>query len=110
MKNTSIIAKLSHKIVFLVNTAQSEIETPDWQPVIETFAEVKPACNNRFISLEGMQFGNVITEEYFLFKIRYMPEIHKDMRINFQGKIFEIKRIVEEGMRGHLLNIIALEI
>ncbi len=109
MKN-SIKSRLVHKIQFLINTEDSEIKTANWQELIVTFAQVEPVCDNRFIYLENMQFGNVITEEYFLFTIRFNHVIHKDMRINFYGKLFEIKRIVNEDQRSKILKIIALEI
>jgi SPP1 family predicted phage head-tail adaptor len=110
MKNTSVISRLIHKITFLVNTEQSEIKQAKWEPSFETFAEIKPVCDNRFTALENMQFGNVITEEYFLFKVRFINKINKNMRISFHDKIYEIKRIVDEDARGRMMNIIALEI
>lgn len=109
MKN-SIKTRLVHKIHFLINTEISEIKAANWQKSIETFAQIEPVCDNRFISLESMQFGNVISEEYFLFTLRFINKINKDMRIDFHGKIFEIKRIVNEDQRGKILKIIALEI
>jgi SPP1 family predicted phage head-tail adaptor len=75
-----------------------------------SFAEVQPVCDNRFISLEGLSFGNVITEKYFLFKIRFMDGITQEMRISFKGRFFEIKRIINEDERNKMLSIIALEI
>ncbi|RTK92291.1 MAG: head-tail adaptor protein [Rickettsiales bacterium] len=109
MKN-SIKSRLIHKIHFLTNNEFSEIKTANWQNTIEVFAEVQPVCDNRFISLENMQFGTVITEEYFLFTVRFIKEINKDMRIDFYGKIYEIKRIINENQRNKILKIIALEI
>lgn len=109
MKNC-IKSRLVHKIQFLVNNEISEIKTADWQNTIEAFAEVQPVCDNRFISLENIQFGAVIAEEYFLFTVRFIKEINKDMRINFYGKIYEIKRIINENQRNKILKIIALEI
>jgi SPP1 family predicted phage head-tail adaptor len=110
MKNSSTISQMVHKIIFLKNITNSEIDTPKWQQVIETFAQVKLVCDNRFIFLEGIQFGNVITEEYFLFTIRFIKGIDNTMRISFHNQIFEIKRIIDPDAKGRMLNIVALKI
>ncbi|PCJ24936.1 MAG: phage head-tail joining protein [Rickettsiales bacterium] len=106
----NIISKLSHRIIFLENRAASELEEDLWEEVQTSFAEMKPICDNRFVSLEGLQFGNVITEGYFLFRIRSIKDVHSRMRINFQGRLFEIKRIIDEDEKGRMLSIVALEI
>ncbi len=110
MKNSKMISQMVHKIVFLKNIANSEIDPPKWEQVTESFAQVKPVCDNRLVLLEGMQFGNVITEEYFLFKIRFIKELNKTMRISFHNQIFEIKRIIDEDSKGRMLSIVALKI
>lgn len=102
--------KFIHKISFLENAAKQAIDKADWKEKLNSFAEVKPVCDNKFISLEGISFGNVIAEEYFLFNIRFVPGIHSNMRIKFREKIFEIKRIINEQERNRVLSIIALEI
>ena len=110
MRNSKLISQMVHKIIFLKNIANSEIDEPNWQQVTESFAQVKPVCDSRFVLLEGMQFGNVITEEYFLFTTRFIKDIDKTMRISFHDQIFEIKRIVDEDSKGRMLSIIALKI
>lgn len=62
------------------------------------------------MSLEGMNFGNLITEEYYLFKIRYMDGLSKALRISFRRKLYSIKRIINIGEKDRFLNIIGLEI
>ncbi|MDC0865194.1 head-tail adaptor protein [Rickettsiaceae bacterium] len=76
----------------------------------QAFAEIHPVCDNRFIALEGISFGNVITEEYFFFRMRFIRGINREMRIKFHDRIFEIKRIVDEHEREKILSIVALEI
>ena len=87
-----------------------KLHQPKWEQVEESFAEVKPLCDNRFILLEGMQFGNVITEEYFLFTTRFIKDIDKTVRISFHNQIFEIKRIIDEDSKGRMLGIVALKV
>ncbi len=110
MRKKNIASRFIHKITFLNNVADNEIDEDRWEEWQTSFAEVKPLCDNRFISLEAMSFGNVITEEYFIFKIRFLLGLLPEMRISFKGRIFEIKRIISEDERDKMLDIIALEI
>jgi len=110
MKKQMMISKLVHKIIFLENKAKGAIEEEVWREVITSFAEIKPVCDGRVISLEGIDFGNMITEEYFVFKMRFIKGVNRQMRIGFRGRVFEIKRIIDEEERGRVLNIIGLEV
>lgn len=109
MKN-NILSHLTHKIIFLVNKENSEIKAGIWEKELESFAQIRPACDNNFVSLENMGFGSVISEECFIFTTRYDIKINKNMRIDFHGQIFEIKRLINENMKNKILKIIALEI
>ncbi len=110
MNQKTIVSRFIHKIILLNNVANSAIEEDAWEEWNVSFAEVQPVCDNRFISLEGVSFGNVITEGYFLFKMRFMEGVNQEMRISFRGRIFEIKRIINENELDKMLNIIALEV
>ena len=108
--NSKHIAQLRHKITFLENDSLSEINSSKWHKIIEVFAEIKPVCDSKFISLHGLQFGNIITAEYYTFKIRFTSKINKEMRINFNNRIFEIQRVLNTDERNKMLIIIALGI
>ncbi|MDG1436317.1 MAG: head-tail adaptor protein [Rickettsiaceae bacterium] len=110
MKKQSQISRLVHKITFLENKASAAIEEELWEESLTSFAEIKPVCDSRVIALEGVDFGNMITEEYFIFRTRFIKGIHRQMRIKFHERIFEIKRIIDEDERGKSLNIIGLEV
>ena len=110
MKKQHFIARLMHKITFVENITQSNIKKPNWRKCRTSFAEIKPVCDNRVLFLEGLKFGNIMSEKYFIFKIRLLRDINSTMRIYFQKRIFEIKRMIDQDERGRVLNIIALEI
>ena len=110
MKKQNMISKLVHKITFLENKANSAIEEENWEEILKSFAEIKPVCDGRVVSLEGIDFGNIITEEYFVFRTRFIKGINRQMRIDFKGRIFEIKRIINEEERSRMLSIIGLEV
>lgn len=102
--------KFKHKINILQNKANSEIAPEKWNKISETYADISPLCDSRFISLESMEFGNVISEEYYVFHIRFMDNIQSTMRIEHDKKIFEIKRIINKGFNNRITSIIALRI
>ena len=110
MTKKATLSKFIHKITFLKNSNRSEIEEGEWTEAHISFTEITPVCDNRFIALEGVSFGNVIAEEYFFFRVRFIRGINREMRIKFHDRIFEIKRIIDEDERGKMLSIVALEI
>ena len=106
----TFIAKLAHNINFLENVADSPSADPVWQEKYNCFAEIIPLSECKYMSLEGMNFGNLITEEYYLFKIRYMDGLSKALRISFLRQLYSIKRIINIGEKNRFLNIIGLKI
>ncbi len=109
-RNTSANSKLVHKIKILKNQSASAIIEPNWQLVFEVYASVNAIVDKRYILLEGVSFGNVIGEEYYSFRTRYMKGITTDMRIFFKEFLFDIKRIMNEEHKDRWLNIIALRV
>jgi hypothetical protein len=105
-----LVSRLVHNITFLENLAESASEDQDWREKYNCFAEISPLTDCKYISIEGMSFGNLITEEYYLFKIRYIEGVGKILRISFRNKIYSIKRIINIKERDKILNIIAHEI
>ena len=110
MLKNHLHAKLSHRIRLLENMAVSPIETDNWQEQSIVFAEVKPIVDNKFIALEGLDFGHLISEEYYIFTIRFIDHMHIAMRIKMDDKEFSIKRIINIDHKSRLLKIIALTI
>lgn len=110
MKKQSIVSRFAHKISVLKNTAETELDEVKWEEFAVCFAEVQPVCDNKYISMEGIAFGDVITEEYFHFRTRYIKDITKEMRISFHKRTFEIKRIINHQEKDRMLSIIALEV
>lgn len=110
MSKFPLFGILKHHIAFLENTSASELGEAEWIERCQTFAEIKPLFDSKVGSLESFDFGHVVTEGYFMFKIRALHEINVRMRISFKGRLFEIKRIVDAHEQGRMLQIIALEI
>ncbi|MFY9589575.1 phage head closure protein [Rickettsia endosymbiont of Halotydeus destructor] len=106
----SIVRNFQHQIKFLENFAANVIDKDRWEEKLTVYAEIKPLCDNKFIALENISFRHVITEGFFLFKIRFVKNITTKMRILFKERQFEIKRIININEKSKFLNIIALEI
>ena len=110
MARNQLSALLSHKIVFLENKSRNELEEQNWQEIYSSFAEIKPMYDNKFGSIEKFNFGHIVTEAFFMFKIRFTDQVNPKMRICFSRRIFEIKRIINIAEKNKILQIIALEI
>lgn len=110
MKKQKMVAKLVHKISFLKKLSNNPTEDLEWIEDKTTYAEIKHASDNRFFAIENISFGSVISEKYFLFSMRFIKDINCSMRIRFNDRIFEIKRIIDKDERGRILTIVALEI
>lgn len=106
----TLLSRLTHHITFLENRAESEIADPAWEEKASCFAEILPLSECNYSSIEGLTFGNFITEEYYLFRVRYIEGLSKKLRISFGQKLYSIKRIINIREKNRMLNIIAHEI
>lgn len=102
--------KFKHKATVIANQAKSDIENENWQTVLEIYVKGEPLCDSRMISLENINFGNILSEEYYLFHTRYVDKIKVNMRIKFDGNIYEIKRLINQNFANRILKIITLKI
>lgn len=103
-------ACLQHQIIVLKKVPTVDIDHEQWQPKITTYAEIKAISETNYSTMDGFNFGNLITETYFMFRLRFVKGITNDMRIRFDDRIFEIKRVINHLERNCILRIIALEI
>ena len=88
MKKRALTLKFEHKISFLENKSGSELDRQQWQHFVDSYASIIPLTDKRFVSMEQVTFGSVISEEFFLFQIRYIKGLNTDMRIKFQNEIY----------------------
>ena len=109
MQNYPLTNLLKHSVSFIENISKSELEDQNWEERYVTFADVRPMYDNKFGSIETFSFGHVVTEAFYMFKIRFTEEVHTKMRIMFKRRMFEIKRIINDGEASKTLKIIALE-
>ncbi len=110
MSRFPLAAILAHSIIFLENINDNELEDQQWDERLTVFAEVKPLYDNKCGSLEKFSFGNIVTEAFFMFKIRFTEAVNTKMRIKFRNRLFEIKRIINVGEKSKIMQIIGLEL
>lgn len=106
----NLTKKLNHQIKFLENQNNNEIEANNWLETITTFAEITAVNDYSFKAIEHFNFGHVMTENYYIFRIRFDKRISNKMRISFNNRLFEIKRLINIKEKDQLLQIITLEI
>jgi head-tail adaptor len=106
----SFIKNFRHKIVILENISISDIEMSLWQEKYILYAEIKAISDEKLQLSENIEFGHVISSEYFIFKTRFCDNIITKMRILFNKRLFEIKRITNIYERNKFLKIIGAEI
>ena len=109
MTKIPLSAKLKHKITFLEQNNIDNFNNDNWQEQASTYAEVKPLYEMKYNTLDKLNFGSLITEDIFMFRLRFIKNIHSKMRIKFKNRIFEIKRIIDQSEQNRILQIIALE-
>lgn len=100
---------LKHKITLLKNTTTNELEEK-WETAKEIYANVKPLCDTRLVTLENVEFGSIVSAEYYVFYVRYLEDVNLNMRLSFCQKTFDIKRIINHNFANKFLSIIALQI
>lgn len=111
MTNKKRIYKtLRHQIKFLENMKLIDIEPDNWAEKITTYASLNHISETNFDTIENFSFGHVMTESLFIFKMRFISGINNRMRILFNIRQFEIKKIINPMELDKLLTIIALEI
>lgn len=101
--------RLKHKITLLKNAINNELEE-DWQIAREIYANITPLCDTRLVTLENVEFGSIVSAEYYVFYVRYLTDININMRLSFRQNTFEIKRIINHNFSNKFLSIIALQI
>ena len=85
----TFIARLAHNINFLENVADSSSADPVWQENTIVLPRHTPLVTVNI--LMGNEFSNLITEEYYLFKIRYMDGFNQ----GFYESLFVIQVILD---------------
>ncbi len=108
------VSDLKHKVNFLTpedsgfNDFEDSLEK--WKYHCRKFVCLQPLINFGLGNLENVSFGQVITESIYLVSLRYDGYINSRMRMEFENRWFDIKRIINLGERKCFMQLIVREI
>jgi len=100
---------LKQKIHIMENLSTNDLEE-NWHIKGAYFAQVRHLSPSTARFFEGVDFGNLINENYIILRVRFTSEITKNMRIKFKDKSFLIKKMVNVLEQNKLFEIIAMEV
>jgi head-tail adaptor len=81
-----------------------------WEEVCHSFAEISPIAETSIREFDQINFGHLLSEEYFIITTRYLRNLNNLMRIRFNQRVFAIKRIINPYELNHVLKIIVHEV
>ncbi|MDF2964990.1 MAG: hypothetical protein K0Q51_378 [Rickettsiaceae bacterium] len=105
-----LASRLRHKITFLKKKIQDSFAEEIWQEKFETFAEILPLDERSYNYIENFNFGQLVTESLFIFRVRFTELPSSKLRIKYNNRLFEIKKITNVEERNLVLSILAVEI
>jgi SPP1 family predicted phage head-tail adaptor len=87
-------------------TAQDEFGQPveTWLPWATVYASIEPLSGREFFAAQ--QANAEITARI---RIRYQPEVNARMRIVHAGRIYNIRAVIDPGMRHEELELMCSE-
>lgn len=94
---------LRHHVTFLQKTTGTDPDgypTETWEPVLYTWAEVKPIAGREYFTAAAVQ-----AEHQVRFTMRYRKDVTSDMRLRYDGQDYEIKAILDLGGRRTWLQV-----
>jgi SPP1 family predicted phage head-tail adaptor len=96
-----------HRITLLkMVVTEDEIgqQIEEWQPFRTCWAAIKTVSGREYFAAASVQ-----AERTYRFIIRYTPGINETMRIDYQGRKFDIQSVLNDDERRKTLTIIATE-
>ena len=100
--------ELKHRITFQkLNNTQNDYGEPieSWQDIATVWASINPVVGREYFAAE-----TVNSEVSHKIKIRYRFGITPDMRVNFKGRIFSIKSVINYNERNTELQLMCKEL
>jgi SPP1 family predicted phage head-tail adaptor len=96
-----------HRITLLkMVVTEDEIgqQIEEWQPIRTCWAAIKTVSGREYFTAASVQ-----AERTYRFIIRYTPGINETMKIDYQGRLFDIQSVLNDDEGKKTLTIIATE-
>jgi hypothetical protein len=101
---------LRHPIEFLQNIKTNPTDEDRWETCYRSFADISYLHPYNLSLVENSNFGHILTTSLLIATVRWTDNLQLNMRIKFDGKIFEIKKIIEDFDSRKFIKLIILEI
>ena len=93
---------------FKINNEDSMFEQ-EWKPIYQLRASIVAINEYRYQGNVVWHAAQAMTHSYYLFTIRFKDNLNINMRISYQGRNFNIERIVNIEERDVAMHLIAKE-
>lgn len=77
---------------------------PSWSLVAQTYAAIEPIKGREYF-----EAGRVNEETTHLIVLRYLPGLTSDMRVNWNGRLFDLQAVINKDERNRELECTAIE-
>lgn len=95
--------RLNRRITIQQRTAGSDSygqPVESWIDVVSVWANVRPIKGRELLIAQSMKSEAIVNID-----IRYRPGIDASMRINYNGRIFNIQAVIDENERHEILTL-----
>lgn len=75
-----------------------------WEEVAELWSEISPISGN-----ESFEHGQTMSSRRYRIVLRHRGDIHPAMRLVFEGRVFNIRTIINRMEKDQLIEILAEE-
>lgn len=96
------------QVIIIQKSMISEHGDEIWKDFLVVRAEVNAVYDKKFFQ-ETFFAMQLIDNAFYSFKVRFDPRITSNMRINYNGKYFYIKRIINVNEMNKVLTLFAQE-
>lgn len=107
-ETTNLASRLTHRITIQEPVYTSDGEggnTVSWSDAMSVWAEIR----SRNSGDERVFSGKIESTITHMITMRYKADIDAKMRISYNGRLFNIRRVIDVDAKGILLSIMAEE-
>lgn len=101
---------MNHKIDFIKNQSESEVDDDVWEVVVTQFSSVSNLNMSQYSYFDELKTGHLNEMDFYKVKTRFNPLINKNMRMKLGDEFFDIKKIINKNFKNQYLIIIANKI
>lgn len=74
---------------------------PAWSTFAEVWAQIEPTTGREYVK-DGANKAALLTR----FVLRYLDGVTPQMRVSFEGKVYNIREVINERQRNRMLTLV----